>query len=104
MTGFRATRRSAVVLAVVLAVMLACMSAPGPARANTAAANTCAAGLSKDAKSIFDATLPKVGPGVDLKSVVTSTTRGLAMAGTIGVGTARESAEEAGTCLKKATP
>jgi hypothetical protein len=100
MTGFRATRRSVVVLA----LGLACAPALGPARADTAAANTCAAGLSKDARTIFDATLPKVAPGVDLKSVVTSTTRGLAMSGTIDRGTARESATQAGTCLKKAAP
>lgn len=74
------------------------------AQADKAAANACAAGLSKDARTIYDATLPKVGPGVDLKSVVTSTTRSLAFAGTIDRGTARDSAQEAGTCLKKAAP
>jgi hypothetical protein len=73
-------------------------------QADKAAANACAAGLSKDAKAIYDATLPKVVPGVDLKSTVTSTTRSLAFGGTIDRGTARTSAQEAGVCLKKAVP
>ena len=73
-------------------------------QAETAAANACAAGLSKDARMIFDAALPKVVPGVDLKSMVTSTTRSLAFSGKIDAGTARDSATQAGECLKKAVP
>lgn len=74
------------------------------AQADLAAANACAAGLSKDARTIFDATLPQVGPGVDLRAVVTSTTRHLAMSGTIARDTARGSATEAAGCLKRAQP
>jgi hypothetical protein len=85
-----------------LALGLACVGTARAGQAETAAANACAAGLSKDAKAIFDAALPKVVPGVDLKSMVTSTTRSLAFSGQIDPGTARGSATEAGTCLKKA--
>jgi hypothetical protein len=87
-----------------LALGLACAGTARAGQAEMAAANACAAGLPKDAKTIFDATLPKVGPGIELKSVVTSTTRSLAMSGAIERDTARESATEAGACLKKAAP
>ena len=87
-----------------LALGLACVGAARAGQVDKAAATTCASGLSKDAKAIFDASLPKVTPGVDLRSVVTSTTRSLAFSGTIDRGTARESAVEAGACLKKAAP
>jgi hypothetical protein len=85
-------------------LVLACVVGSGVARGDTAAAKACATGLSKDAKTIFDATLPQVGPGVDLKSAVTAKTRSLAIAGTIDRGTARDSATEAGACLKRAQP
>lgn len=100
MTGLRATHRTLAVLA----VGLACAAAPGAARADTAAAKACAAGLSKDAKAIFTKTLPQVVPGVDLRSVVTANTRHLAMSGDIDAGSARASATEAATCLKRAQP
>lgn len=103
MAGFRMDAHTVAVAVMVLAVVTASSTARA-GQAETAAANTCAGGLSKDAKAIFDATLPKVTPGVDLKSVVTSTTRSLAFAGTIDRGTARESATAAGACLKKAAP
>jgi hypothetical protein len=72
------------------------------ARADEAAANSCAAALPKDAKAIFDATLPQVGPGVDLRGLVTTNTRSLAMAGTIDRGSARQSAVAAAQCLERA--
>src|SRR5215471_18984406 len=70
--------------------------------ATSAAANECAAKLPKDAKAIFDATLPKVVPGANLRDLVTTNTRSLAIAGTIDRGTARQSAAAAGQCLQLA--
>lgn len=97
MTAFRV---QAGVLLLGLAGVLAI--APSPAGATVAAANTCATTLPKDAKTIFDAALPKVAPGVDLRSVLTDATRNLVLSGTIPRGTARESATEAAGCLKQA--
>ena len=102
MAGFRARHR--MVPFVAMAATLACLGTARAGQVEKAAANACAAGLSKDARAIFDAALPKVAPGVDLKAMVTSTTRSLAFSGTIDRGTARESAQEAGVCLKKAAP
>ena len=72
---------------------------PG-AHADPDAAQACAAGLPKDARAIFDAALPQLTPDVDLRKLVTSQTRSLAMSGTIARGTARSSAVAAAKCLK----
>jgi hypothetical protein len=62
-------------------------------------ASTCAAGLSKDAKAIYDATAPQVGSLSTLRETVVAQTRSLVMAGKIGQGTAKSSAQAAGECL-----
>ncbi len=72
------------------------------ARADTAAANACAAQLPKDARTIFDTTLPQLTPSADLRSLVTASTRKLALAGTIDRGDARQSAMDAAKCLQLA--
>jgi hypothetical protein len=72
------------------------------AHADAAAANACAAHLDKDAKAIYDATLPEVTPGADLRELLTSNTRRLAMSGTISFGDARQSATAASECLQLA--
>lgn len=77
--------------------------APAAARADTDSANACAAQLSPDARSIFDATLPHVHPGADMRSLLTTSTRRLAFSGTIDLGSARESATAAAQCLRLAT-
>lgn len=71
----------------------------GSAHADAAGAASCAAGLSADAKAIYDATAPSVTAGVDLRSLVTSETRSLVMGGTIGRDGAKAAAEAAGACL-----
>ena len=83
--------------------LLAVALAPAAARADHDAANACAAKLSPDAKAIFDATLPQVVPGANLRSLLTAKTRKLAFAGAIEVGNARASATEASQCLRLAT-
>jgi hypothetical protein len=62
-------------------------------------ASACAAGLSKDAKAIYDATAPQVGSLSTLRETVVEQTRSLVMAGKIGQGTAKSSAQAAGECL-----
>jgi hypothetical protein len=71
------------------------------AKADTAAANACAANLSADAKTIFDKTLPQFAPGSDLRALLTTNTRSLAIAGTISRSSARESAIAAAACLER---
>jgi len=77
--------------------------APDAARADTDSANACATKLSPDAKAIFDATLPQVVPGANLRSLLTASTRKLAFSGAIDVGSARTSATAASQCLRLAT-
>lgn len=73
----------------------------GPALADRAAADACAAGLNAEAKAIYDASIGAVGSG-SLKSVVTNSTKSLVAAGTVSKGTARASATAAGACLQQA--
>jgi len=73
----------------------------GPALADRAAADACAAGLNAEAKAIYDASIDAVGSG-QLKSVVTSSTKSLVAAGKVSMGTARSSAMAAGACLQQA--
>ena len=70
------------------------------AHADTAKMTACAAKLTPDAKAIFDKTLPQVTPSSNLRTLLTSTTRSLAMSGSINMGNARQSATSAGQCLQ----
>lgn len=83
-----------------LALALPLAFAAGAAHADQAAADQCAAGLSGDAKTIYEATAPNVTPGSNLRNVVTEQTKSLAMAGTISRGDARQSAQAAAACLE----
>jgi hypothetical protein len=93
-------RHAALALPLLLGVLLA---ADG-ARADAAAANDCATKLSKDAKTIFDVTLPRIEAGGDLRAVVTASTRSLATSGSIDHADARKSALAAARCLRLASP
>lgn len=72
----------------------------GPALADPAAAGTCAATLSPGAQAIYAAAAPQVTPTTDLKSLLTTTTKGLVKSGKVSMGSARSSAESAAACLK----
>jgi hypothetical protein len=89
-------------LALTLVLLLPFVAAATEARADTAAATSCATGLPKDARAIFDATLPQLAPGGDLRAMVTANTRSLALAGKIEPDTARDSAKAAAVCLERA--
>ncbi len=80
------------------------LAACGVAHADAGAAQACAAKLPKDAQIIFAATLPQLGPGTDLRDVVTTTTRGLVEDSKIDRATARPSAVSAADCLRLAAP
>jgi hypothetical protein len=88
--------------ALTLVLLLPFVAAATGAHADTSAATSCATALPKDARAIFDATLPQLAPGGDLRATVTANTRSLAMAGTIERDTARDSAKAAAVCLKRA--
>ena len=83
-------------------LVAACLSLPTDALAGVAEANACAATLSKDARAIFDATLPQLTPQANLRELLTTNTRDLAFGGTISLWNARESATAASDCLQKA--
>lgn len=75
-----------------------CLAA-GPAGADQQAASACAAGLGKDPRAIYDASVAAVGADTDLKALLTEKTRGLARADQIERDTARASARAAMKCL-----
>jgi hypothetical protein len=70
------------------------------ARADAPAGATCAAILAPDGKAIYAVVAAANPTSETLKAVVEHETRGLAMAGKIGRGNARENAVAAGECLK----
>jgi hypothetical protein len=67
--------------------------------AETTPADRCAAGLAKDPRAIYDASVAAVQPTTDLKALLTETTRGLVKAGTVQRFSARDSARAAMACL-----
>jgi hypothetical protein len=85
-----------------LAAVAALSVAAGPALANRAAADACAAKLPANSKLIYAATIDSVKPSVDLTSVVRDKTRGLVMSGKLSRGEAQGAAQAAGQCLKLA--
>jgi hypothetical protein len=86
----------------VTTLLVAMAVSAGPAWADAAAAQKCAATLPKDGQAIFQATLPQVRPGTDLRQVVTVSTRALVESGRIDRGGARQSAVAAAQCLRLA--
>jgi hypothetical protein len=81
-----------------LAVALALLSTAAVAGQDPAA--TCADGLGKDPRAIYDASVAGVQPSTDLKALLTDKTRGLVQAGTVERGSARDSARAALKCLE----
>lgn len=73
-----------------------------PAFALSADAQNCAAQLDSNGQAIFNAALPQVKPGVDLKAVITTATKSLVASGQVPMGSARPAAMAAGQCLKMA--
>jgi hypothetical protein len=89
----------------ILLMATAVVTAPllcAPAAANRAAADACAAKLPSAAKLVYAAAIGSVAPGIDLREMVRSKTRGLVIGGKLSRGQARPAAEAAGVCLKQA--
>ena len=73
-----------------------------PAVAGQAEAVNCASGLDANGQMIFNAALPQVVPGADLKGVLTTATKSLVKSGQIQRGDAKPAAMAASECLKLA--
>ena len=86
---------------VIIALGLLALSA-GHGLAGTAEAQNCAGSLDANGQQIFNAALPQVAPGADLKGIVTDVTKSLVKAGQIKRSDARPAAMAAGECLKLA--
>ncbi len=91
-------------LALILALLPLSTLAVGEAHADFAAAQTCAGQLPKDARTIFDASMPALTASANLRDIVTDTTRHLVTSGQIDQASARSSAVAAGECLRLANP
>ncbi|MEI7598250.1 MAG: hypothetical protein WCJ41_02905 [Aestuariivirga sp.] len=86
---------------IITAIALLALSA-APAFAGAAEATSCASGLDANGQTIFNAAMPQVAPGVDLKAVVTTATKALVESGKLPMSAARPAAMAAGQCLKLA--
>lgn len=84
---------------IVLALLL--LIVPYPADAGKPEADSCAKTLPQEARLIYDTVAPQITPASNVKDVVTSNTRQLAIAGKVSRATARDSATSAGQCLLK---
>lgn len=73
--------------------------AAGPALADKAAADRCAAKLPPEARAIYVASVPLLVQGADGRAVVTEQTRTLVLSGKINHMKASESAQAAANCL-----
>lgn len=71
----------------------------GPALADKASADRCAAKLTPEAKAIYASSAPLLVPGADGRAVVTEQTRNLVLSGKIAHTKATESAQAAASCL-----
>jgi hypothetical protein len=83
-------------------LLIACLVLCGAGAAHAAAttSESCANGLAKDPRAIYDATAPSVTASSDLRALLTEKTRGLVKAGTIPRVGAREEARAAMKCLE----
>ncbi len=72
----------------------------GPALADRAAADKCAAGLAPDAKAVYASAAPEFAGAPDPRALLKSKTQALVKAGTVSMGSARSAATAAAGCLK----
>ncbi len=73
---------------------------PATALAAKPEADSCAAILPAEAKSIYANVSPSVTPGIDLRALVREKVTAMVKAGEVGMTTARTSALSAGKCLQ----
>mgnify|MGYP001768113936 CR=1 FL=1 len=72
---------------------------PTAALADRKAGDACAAALSGDARTIYDAAAPAIRPDSVVKDVIIEKVRPLVMGGRLGRDAARAAAPAAGECL-----
>ena len=87
-------------LAALSIVALGVLFDPAIAFADAAAAAKCRSGLNAEATLIYDKVLPLVTPATVLRDMLKEQTRSMVMAGSVDMGTARDSATAAGECLR----
>lgn len=80
-------------------ILVAGCLAASTALASQQQADQCAAGLSAESKTIYDAVAPTAASAPDLRAAITDATKSLVMAGKVNRSSAKGSAEAAGTCL-----
>lgn len=73
---------------------------PTAVLADQASAAACSAGLSSDAKLIYDKTAPTVKPATVIKDALSAVVRPMVMNGSMTRAVARPAAEAASECLK----
>jgi hypothetical protein len=78
---------------------LLAVALPVAAHAAKPEADSCAASLSAEAKTIYTAVSPSVTAGIDLRALVKEKVTAMVKAGTVSMGSARSSATAAGKCL-----
>jgi hypothetical protein len=81
-------------------VTLALALSAGPALADRAAGDNCAANLTPAAKIIYQDTAPDIKPETDLRDAIRNHTRQLVIDGKLDRDGARDAAQAAGGCLK----
>jgi hypothetical protein len=82
-----------------VAILAFALMLPVGAHAAKPEADTCAASLPAEAKTIYTAVSPSVSSGIDLRALVKEKVTAMVMAGTVARSTARASATTAGKCL-----
>lgn len=82
-------------------LIAALLIVPASALADQNAANSCAAALSKDGKTIYAAVGPSYKPGTDLRALMEAQIPGLVRAGKVERSSARSNAVAAAECLTK---
>lgn len=82
-------------------IIAALLLVPASALADQNAADTCAASLPKDGKTIYESVGPSYKPGTDLRALMKAQVPGLVMAGKVDKSSARANAVAAGKCLMK---
>ncbi|TCT09964.1 hypothetical protein EDC22_106159 [Tepidamorphus gemmatus] len=80
-------------------ILVAGCLAASAAVAGQQQADQCAAGLSGDSKTIYDAVAPTAASAPDLRAAITDATKSLVMAGKVSRSSAKGAAEAAGACL-----
>ena len=76
------------------------VTSPFTVMADQKSADACATKLPKESAEIYSGTVAQISPGVNVRDVVVSVTRGMVTAGRLSQANARPAAEAAGSCLE----